>query len=272
MYASAVTAGRKVGATFLRDARLMMSYRLAFILDWFAIVASVVGLWFVSKLVPASSVFGAGHVATYFQYAVINVAFVTLQSAALQSFENSIRNEQVYGTLEAVLATPTSVSLIVLSAGAWAFTLAFIQVVLYLAMASLFGLDLAHVNLTTLAVFLILTITASVPVGVIGAAAIVRFKQAAPTQTIFGRASTVLAGVLFPVSLLPLWLQGVSWMLPITHALSGIRGAFHGVALYDLSADLVWLAVATIVLLPVSLFVFRGAVERAKCDGTLGQY
>ena len=190
MFADVATAGRKVRATFLRDARLMMSYRLAFLLDWFAIVASVTGLWFVSKLVPASSVFGAGHVATYFQYAVINVAFVTLQSAALQSFENSIRNEQVYGTLEAVLATPTSVSLIVLSAGAWAFTLAFIQVALYLAMASLFGLDLAHVNLASLAVFLILTITATVPVGVIGAAAIVRFKQAAPTQSIFGRASS----------------------------------------------------------------------------------
>lgn len=79
---------RKVWATFLRDARLMMSYRLAFFLDWFAIVASVVGLWFVSKLVPASAAFGSGHVATYFNYAVVNVAFVTLQGTALMCFEN----------------------------------------------------------------------------------------------------------------------------------------------------------------------------------------
>jgi ABC-2 type transport system permease protein len=272
MLAEFASAGWKVRATFLRDARLMMSYRLAFLFDWFAIVASVASLWFVSKLVPASAAFGGGRVASYFEYAVVNVAFVTLQSAALQSFENSIRNEQVYGTLEAVLATPTSVSLVVLAAGAWAFTLAFIQVALYLAMGSLFGLDLDRVNLASLAVFLILAITATVPIGVIGAAAIVRFKQAAPTQSIFGRASTVLAGVLFPVSLLPVWLQAVSWTLPITHALNGIRGAFHGATLRDLSPDAIWLTVATIVLLPFSLFIFRGAVARAKFDGTLGQY
>lgn len=272
MLAEFQAVARKVWATFLRDARLMMSYRLAFFLDWFAIVASVVGLWFVSKLVPASAAFGSGHVATYFNYAVVNVAFVTLQGTALMCFENSIRNDQVYGTLEAVLATPTSVSLVVLAAGAWAFTFAFIQVALYLIAATIFGLDLHHVNLASLAIFLILSITATVPIGIIGAAAIVRFKQTAPTQTIFGRASTVLAGVLFPISLLPLWLQGVSWMLPLTHALTGIRGAFGGASVRALSADAIWLSVATIVLLPFSMYVFRAAVVRAKSDGTLGQY
>jgi len=272
MNAEFATAGRKVRATFLRDARLMMSYRLAFLLEWFAIVASVAGLFFVSKLVPASSAFGGGRVASYFEYAVVNVAFVTLQTAALQSFENSIRNEQVYGTLEAVLSTPTSVSLVVLAAGAWAFTLAFIQVGLYLVMGGLFGLRFDHVNVGSLAVFLVLAITATVPLGVIGAAAIVRFKQGAPTQFVLSRAATLLAGVLFPISLLPFWLQAVSWTLPITHALNGIRGAFHGASLRDLSPDLIWLTVATLVLLPLSLFVFRGAVAHAKYDGTLGQY
>jgi ABC-2 type transport system permease protein len=272
MLADFGTGARKIRATFVRDARLMMSYRLQFLLDWVAIVASVASLWFVSKLVPASAAFGGGHVATYFEYAVINVAFLTLQGAALQCFENSVRNDQVYGTLEAVLSTPTSVSLVVLGAGAWAFTLAFIQIALYLATGSLFGLHLGHVNLASLSLFLVLAVTATVPVGVIGAATIVRFKQSAPTQTIFGRASSVLAGVLFPVSLLPLWLQAVSWMLPITHALSGIRGAFQGASPRDLWPDLIWLSVATIVLLPLSLIVLRSAILRARFDGTLGQY
>lgn len=272
MRAEFVAGARKVWATFLRDARLAMSYRVAFFLGWFGIVASVVGLWFVSKLVPASSAFGSGRIATYFNYAVINVTFVTLQSTALLCFENSIRNEQVYGTFEAVLATPTSVSLVVVSAGAWAFTFALVQVALYLLTATLLGLDLHHVNLASLAIFLILSITAIVPIGIIGAASVVRFKQTAPTQSIFGRASTVLAGVLFPISLLPLWLQGVSWLLPLTHCLAGIRGAFDGMSVSALSAHAIWLLVATIVLLPLSLYIFQAAVVRAKLDGTLGQY
>jgi ABC-2 type transport system permease protein len=265
-------AVQKVGATFLRDARLMMSYRVAFVLECLAVVASVAGLWFVSKLVAPSTAFGGGHVATYFEYALVNVAFVTLQTAALQSFENSIRNDQVFGTLEAVLATPTNVSLVVLAAGAWAFTLAFFQVGLTLAFGSLFGLHFDHVNLGALAVFVALAITATVPLGVISAAIIVRFKQGTPTQFILNRAATLLAGVLFPVSLLPLWLQACSWLLPITHALNGIRGAFHGATVGDMGSDAVWLAVATVLLVPLSLLAFRSAVERAKFDGTLGQY
>jgi ABC-2 type transport system permease protein len=266
------TAARKVSATFLRDARLMLSYRLMFLLEAFAIVASVAGLWFISKIVPASAAFGGGHVSTYFDYAVVNVAFVTLQTAALQSFESSIRNEQVFGTLEAILSTPTRVSLVVLAAGAWAFTFAFIQVAMYLAMGGLFGLHFSHINLVVLAVFLILAITATVPLGVISAAAVVRFKQGSPTGFIFNRAATLLAGVLFPVSLLPAWLQVFSWALPITHALSGIRGAFRGATLGEMSYDVLWLGAATIVLMPLALLVFRAAVARARFDGTLGQY
>lgn len=50
---------RKIGATFKRDAQLMLSYRLAFVLEWLGIAATVVSLWFISKLVPASGALGA---------------------------------------------------------------------------------------------------------------------------------------------------------------------------------------------------------------------
>jgi ABC-2 type transport system permease protein len=262
---------RKIGATFKRDARLMLSYRLAFVLEWLAIGATVVSLWFISRLVPASTAFGGAH-GSYFDYALINVAFVTLQAAALRSFDTAIRNDQIFGTQEAVFSTPTSVTLVVLASGAWAFTLAFIQVGLYLAISIPFGLHLAHVNVPSLVAFTLLTITATVPLGIFSAAAVMRFKQGSPAQFIFGRATALLAGVLFPVSLLPFWLQACSWMLPITHALNGIRGAFRGAPLSELAPEAMWLAVATAALIPLSVYVFQLAVARAKVDGTLGQY
>jgi hypothetical protein len=63
-----------------------------------------------------------------------------------------------------------------------------------------------------------------------------------------------------------------SWALPITHALNGIRGAFRGATLGEMSYDVLWLGAATIVLMPLALLVFRAAVARARFDGTLGQY
>jgi hypothetical protein len=45
-----------------------------------------------------------------------------------------------------------------------------------------------------------------------------------------------------------------------------------GLTLAQTWYDAVWLCVATTILLPISLFYFHRAVQRAKMDGTLGHY
>jgi len=264
----------KVGAIFVRDARLALSYRMSFWLQWVSIVVSVAGFYFISQLVPPSQRFGYnGQLGSYFEYVIIGLAFASFQTTALQSFQRSIRGDQMLGTLEAILATPTNLPLIILSASVWSFLLTALQVVFYLAVAAvLFGLDLGHVNLLTIACFLVLTVGCMSPLGVMGAATIMTFKQAGPTNFVVGGAAQLLSGVLFPVSLLPLPLQWLSVALPLTHTLSGMRGGMNGATIAQLTPDVTWLAVATLVLLPISLFVFKVAVERAKLDGTLGHY
>jgi ABC-2 type transport system permease protein len=264
----------KVGAIFVRDARLAFSYPLSFWLQWVSIVVSVAGFYFISQLVPPSNRFGYhGQVGSYFEFVIVGLAFASFQTTALQSFQRSIRGDQMLGTLEAILATPTNLPLIILSASVWSFFLTALQVAFYLTVAVVvFGLDLGHANLLTIACFLALTIGCMSPLGVMGAATIMTFKQAGPTNFVVGGAAQLLSGVLFPISLLPLPLQWISAALPLTHTLSGMRGGINGATIAQLAPDVVWLAVATAVLLPASLFVFRRAVERAKVDGTLGHY
>lgn len=261
-------------AIFVRDMRLALSYRTSFWLQWVSIAVSVAGFWFVSQFVPPSQRFGsAGHSATYFAYVIIGIAFVNYQSTALQSFQRAIRGDQMLGTLEAILVTPTSLPLIIFASGLWAFVLTTAQVAWYLVIAAaLFGLDLAHTDVATAAAFLGLTILCMSPLGVMSAASIMLFKQAGPTNVIMGGAAQLLGGVLFPVSVLPKALQVVSGLLPITHALNGMRGAVRGESLMHLAPDALWLALAAVVLLPASVLVFNRAVDRAKLDGTLGHY
>ena len=40
----------------------------------------------------------------------------------------------------------------------------------------------------------------------------------------------------------------------------------------QLAPDALWLGIATIILLPLSLVIFTAALRHAKVDGTLGQY
>ncbi|MBC5825232.1 MAG: ABC transporter permease [Candidatus Eremiobacteraeota bacterium] len=263
----------KAIAMFKRDARLALSYDLNFWLQWISIGVSVLGFYYISKLMPPKDAFGTpGHPGRYFDWIVINLAFVRFQATAIASFQMAIRNDQMAGTLEVLMATPTSLPLIVLSTGLWGFTLTAIQVCVFMLLAVPLGADFSHVNLLTGAVFVLLTIACMSPIGVMSAATIMTFKQAGPAGFIMGSGSNLLGGVLFPVATLPVALQYVSWFLPITHALNGIRGAVHGLTLGQVAPDALWLAVATCVLLPISLYSFGRAVQRAKLDGTLGQY
>jgi ABC-2 type transport system permease protein len=264
---------RKALAIFVRDARLALSYPMSFWLMWVSIAGQVLAFYFMSKLIGPSKAFGfGGRETSYFDYVIVNLAFVEFQTVAIQSFQRAIRSDQMLGTLEAVLATPTSLPLIVLSSGLWAFALTLVEVGVYLGIASILGLSLVHTNLATAGLFLLLTVACMSPVGVLSAASIMTFKQLGPTNWVANGLAMLLGGVLFPVSKLPLFLQAVSWMLPITHALNGIRGAVNGATIAQLAPDAIWMVVCAVVLLPISLLAFARAVRRAKLDGTLGHY
>jgi ABC-2 type transport system permease protein len=263
----------KALAMFKRDASLDLSYDVSFWLRWLSIFMSVVIFYFISKLIPPSPQYGfGGTMARYFDYIVVNLAFLRFQATAIQCFQNAIRNDQMTGTLEVLMATPTSLSTIILSTGLWAFTLTLLQAFATLAFGALLGLDLTHINFVSTIVFILLTIMCMSPVGVMSAAGIMTFKQSGPSGFVMGNAANLLGGALFPISVLPPYLQYVSWALPITHALNGLRGAVHGGTLSQLAPDALWLLLASGILLPVSLWLFARAVRRAKIDGTLGQY
>lgn len=264
---------RKSAAMFRRDAAIALSYDAMFWGNWIGLFIQVFTFYFISTLVPPSPKYGfSHHAAAYFDFVAINLAFVRFQATAIQCFQTAIRDDQLAGTLEAIMATPTSVPIIVLSRGLWAFTLTLMQVVVFLSVAALLGLNLIHVNGLSVLLFTVLTIACMSPLGVMAAASIMTFKQGGASNFVMGGITQLFGGVYFPVSALPHFLQYISWCLPISHALNGIRGAIHGATLAQLAPDAIWMAVASLLLLPVSLWLFGRAVRTAKIDGTLGQY
>lgn len=268
-----MTDAYKVLAIVRRDARLTIATFGTFWRSWASIVGQVVTFYFLSKLVVRSPVFGVdGRAVPYFDYVAINLAFLRLAATSIGSFQRAVRGDQMMGTIEAMLVTPTSLSLLVVSSAIWSFAVTILQMVLFLGCAMFLGLDLHRIDFTTVAVFLVLTILALAPLGILSAATVMIFKQAAPTTALVGGFATLLSGSLFPVSKLPYFLQVLSWWLPITHSLNGLRGGSGGGSLGEFGGDALWLATMGAVSLPLSLYLFTNAVRRAKLDGTLGDY
>lgn len=260
----------KVMAIVVRDARLAMSYSYSFWLQWFNIAVDVAILSFISSLVaPSASFSTTGEVVSYFNYVVINFAFLRFQNAALNTFAETIRDGQTQGTLEAVLATPTGLPVIVLSAGVWAFAITGLQAVVFIMVAVWFGFRVNHLHVLTAVGFVLLTVAAFSPLGVLVSSFTMLFKKTGPLVVMIQSAAALFGGVYLPVSRLPHWAAVVSWWLPITHALAGLRGAFQGATINSLLYESVWLMGFTAVFLPVSLAVFARAVKHAKSEGSL---
>src|SRR5437667_10274411 len=74
----------------------------------------------------------------------------------------------------------------------------------------------------------------------------------------------LLGGVIFPIALLPSYVQLISNVLPITYLLNAVRESFGLLPTASYMSDLAYLALTTLVTLIIGIAVFRLAEQRAK--------
>ena len=177
------------------------------------------------------------------------------------------------GTLEAMLMTPAKVSAIVIASSVWSFLMATVTAVAVIATAAVFFEIPIKGSILLAAAVLLLTILVFACLGVVSASFVMVFKRGDPVAYFLGALSIVFGGVFFPVDLLPSWMKTISFLLPITYGLDGLRGILlEGRGLSDLIPQVSVLLGFACAGLPVSLFCFKKAVLRAQREGTLVQY
>jgi len=258
-----------------RDASMALSYRLSFAMQFMGMLITIATFYFLSELFgdtvsPMLEDYGGD----YFAFVLIGLAFSRYMMLSMTTFSESIRQGQMMGTLEIMLLSPTRLSKILLSSSIWAYVFTSFQVVLFLVLGVvIFGMSMAEANYLAGLVILILSIVSFAGIGIISAAFIMVLKKGDPIAFAFGGLSTLLAGVYYPVAVLPDWMERVADFLPLTYALEGMRKALlEGYTLYDSRFEILALVGFSAVLLPIALVSFRYAVRRARVEGSLIQY
>lgn len=262
----------KLWAFLRRDFLSDVSYRFAFLLQMGGMFFSVAVLYFSAKMVnPATE--GLDGVAP-FPWLVIGLAFQLYFSTALYSFSDKVRNEQVLGTIEAMLVSPTPTSVVIFSSAVWDFCWSGLRVAVYLLFAVfVFGVKLNLGSPTAFVCGFLLTLLSSAGIGMLSASFILYFKRGNPINFLLSAGTAFFGNVFFPSKQLPEIVQGVSSIVPIARSLNVIRGSLLlGKGLGELAPDLLWLAGITLVAVPGGLLFSRVAIRRAKMEGTLVQY
>jgi len=253
---------------------LQMSYKFDFFLRIFFMLFNILTYYFIAKMMgDAAAKYLEPYGGDYFSFVLIGMAFSGYLMISLRSFSESVRDEQMMGTLEAMMVTPTSTSTIIALSSLWSFIFASFRVLLYLIIGILLGVDMTHANVLGALIILVLTIVCFSSIGILSASFIMIFKRGDPINMLLMGSSELFGGVLFPIEVFPGWLQNISHILPITYSVSGMRHAIlQGYSLGSLAPDILTLALFSIILLPLSLYVFDRSVLKVKAEGGLVQY
>ena len=102
---------------------------------------------------------------------------------------------------------------------------------------------------------------------------ILYFKRGDPVSWLLSNAAALVGGVFFPVGIMPGWLQKLSGLIPLPHALDAIRTALiPGSDLSGVGDDFLALALFALLLSPTAWFVTVKLFELSRRQGGLGQY
>lgn len=213
----------------------------------------------------------AGH---YAAYLLFGMAILDLQNAVVSSLSWRIRDAQVSGSLESLLATPTPTSLVLAAMALPEVLWSFARLGLYAVMGVLlFGVDFSVANLAGAALILLVAMFGFAAVALVGAALTMALRRANPLNLLVASTSMIAGGVLYPRGILPHPLALLGELLPITPALDGLRGAMvHGLGPAQLGRPLLHLAVFAILGCPLGAWLFARLLRAARRDGSLTSY
>jgi ABC-2 type transport system permease protein len=266
---------RKLPAFVRRDFLVAWSYRMSFASDLVNLAGQALVFAFIGKMINSSELpTFEGKEVTYLEFAAIGIALGVFINFGLHRVSTAIRNEQLMGTLESLLITPTRTA--TLQVGSVFFDLVYIplQTACFLTAIALgFGLHFEPAGIGPATTVLLVFIPFVWGLGVLSAAATLTFRRGGNAIALGAVLLALASGLYFPVDLLPQWLVSAAELNPIAVAVEGMRDALLGGAGWsELFPILAKLAPLSALALLIGILAFKLALRREQRLGTLGLY
>jgi len=262
----------------IRDFLIWWTYKFWLTLDISGNILFVATYYLFSLITSPQQIREAGYVTGgYFTFALIGIAFQQYVFFAVQSINQSVREEQVNGTMETVLSSATDFKVFLLGETCFFFIICsaflFISFFVGYLLGATFTLSLE--SLLSVIVLSALLIASHMAIGVLSAGVIMKTKQGNPLTWVFSWLTQLVSGVFYPLKLLPWYLEWIGKLFPLTYSLDGIRLCLQGgqsLASPAVMNNIINLLIFTVVATPIAVYVFKLGYDAARRDGSLGQY
>ncbi len=267
----------KIFAAFLRRAKIRLNYKTWMLFDAASTLFMVFTYFLLSFIILPEDIAKAGYGESYFTFALVGIAIAHYLTASLRSLSLTIRLEQFYGTIESVLSTPTNFILIFLGDILYYFLYSTILLLLIIPIGLSLGahLVITPASLATTAILIILLIFSNLPIGIMSAALILKFKQGNPIGWALTWINQFFSGTFFPITILPPAIMMISYGLPLTYSLDAIRfSLIWGASIFHprIMKDVLVMVFFSLIGNPIAIKLFQMVYDQARRKGSLTIY
>lgn len=265
----------KVPAYFRRDLLIALSYRFTLVTDWLGLLVQIALFSFVSRMVDPRTIPAVeGRPVSYLEFVTVGIAVTGFVQVGLGRVVAAVRGEQMTGTLEALLTTPTALGTMQLGSAVYDLVYVPIRTVVFLGLVALvYDVHIAFSNLAPALVLLAFLLPVVWGMGVLSAAVVLTFRRGSGVIGFGATLLTATSGAYFPVGLLPGWAQWLMRYNPLTISLDATREVLLAGGGWDhIVPRVALLAPMAVVSLTVGAIAFRLALQRELVRGTLHLY
>src|SRR5687767_1663907 len=247
------------------------SYRLNMVFSVMALLVTIVPLYFVADALQRlmrKAISNEGQ--RYFGFLIVGTVAFSFLSAAVTALPGAVGSGIRSGTLEALLATPARLPAILGGLIGYNILWTALRAMLLIGFGMLLGVRIDWGNVLLAAGIVGMIVLAYLPVGLAAAALVLAFRTTGPLPQAVLIASGMLGGVYYPTHVIPSWIEGVSYAIPLTYGLRALRRTLlDGAPFAEVAADVGILAVFILILFAAGAGAFALAIRYARRTGTL---
>lgn len=263
---------------FKRYVRFAFAFRLDLVMTLLGLVAST-AMWAVMARLVGSGAAGQlsryGYGEDYFSFLLLGLMVNSYLWIPLHKLYSALQSQWGSGWLDFMLLTPSSPLSHLFGPQSYDFFMATVHVVFQLVVGYLFfGFTASPTaNIPGALLILGLGLVCMIGWGLLAASTFTLLNAKGggnPVGWFLTTFTPFLAGVYYPPELLPAWLRTVSYVLPHTHAMKGIRQALlEGSGISGLIPTITGLLALGAVMVPLGYLAFKQSINKGKRDGSI---
>ena len=220
------------------------------------------------------------YLAKFVEPSTANIAYIAvgnaMQTASFSSIfavANLTSEEKWQGTLIPLIATPANRFPLFLGRATFQILNGIATIAVGFIYATyIYGVDMSNANFLALSLVIVITSLAMTGFGLMLGSVGLFMRTAMIIANVFLFVGNLLCGVNFPITLLPFWLQPVSYVIPMTYGTSAARAAVLGSNILQLTPILMQEVVTGLASIVVGYLLFIGFEKLAVRRGTLEEY